>query len=103
MSPPLIHQFAKNDGHLLITDLHRGFCSSWPCLSVRVQKGPLSQHEKYCKALVLTSELASVASGASQFHFDRQLNLIQELIDHWKCGEEVGLVDLNEAECKCQS
>ena len=79
-------------------------CSSRASLSViesSTEKRPLSQHEKYRKAVLLTSELASVASGASQFHFVQRLNLIQELIDHWKCGKEVGLLDLNEGECKC--
>ena len=55
----------------------------------------LSQHEKYRKALLLTSELASVASVASHIHFERRLKLIRELIDCWKCGEEVGLTDID--------
>lgn len=55
----------------------------------------LSQHEKYRKALLLTSELASVASAASHIHFKRRLKLIQELIDFWKCGEEVGLTEID--------
>ena len=58
-------------------------------------KRKLSQHEKYRKALLLTSELASVASGASHIHFHRRMKLLKELIEHWKCGEEVGLVDLD--------
>lgn len=73
--------------------------SSQPSLSViesAKQKRKLSQHEKYRKALLLTSELASVASGASHIHFHRRLKLLRDLIDHWKDGEEVGLVDLDE-------
>lgn len=88
--------------------------SSQPSLSVMEsakQKRKLSQHEKYRKALLLTSELASVASGASHIHFHRRIKLLQELIDHWKGGREVGLVDLNEGEytsscsdiCICES
>ena len=55
----------------------------------------LSQHEKYRRALLLTSELASVASAASYIHFKRRLKLIQERIDYWKCGEEVGLTEID--------
>ena len=56
----------------------------------------LSQHEKFRKALVLTSELASVASEASHVHFQRQLNLLQDLITHWKCGDEVAIMEVEE-------
>lgn len=37
----------------------------------------LSQHEKYRKALVFTSELASVASEASHVHFKRRLDVLE--------------------------
>ena len=37
-----------------------------------------------------------MASGASHVHFHRRLMLIEELIEHWKSGEEVGLVGLDE-------
>lgn len=76
--------------------------SSQPLLAVAQSSSKrnrkLSQHDKYRKALLLTSELASVASGASHIHFHRRLKLLKDLIDHsdWKCGEEVGLVDLDE-------
>ena len=56
----------------------------------------LSQHEKYRKAVVLTSELASVASVASSIHFQRRIKLLKKLIDHWKNGEEVSLVEVGE-------
>ena len=62
-------------------------------------KGPrkYSQHEKYRKALVVASELASVASCASHVHFDRRMKLLRELIDYWKCNEEVGIVKIDQA------
>ena len=50
---------------------------------------PLSQHEKYRKALLLSSELASVASAASNVHFERRIELLSRLTDHWRRGEEV--------------
>ena len=56
----------------------------------------LSQHEKYRKAIGLTSELASVASGVSSFHFWRRIKLLQQLTIHWKNGEEVSLVEIGE-------
>ena len=64
----------------------------------------LSQHEKYRKVVVLTSELASVASVASSAHFQRRIRLLKKLIDHWKNGEEVSLVEVGEGNPqKCYS
>ena len=54
-----------------------------------------SQHQKYRKAAVLTSELASIASEASGVHFNRRIKILKELIAHWKCGEEVGLAEVD--------
>ena len=51
----------------------------------------LSKHEKYRKATLITSELASVASTASNFHFHRRMKLLKKLIGYWKLGEEVSL------------
>ena len=49
--------------------------SSSSSLAITVSKSKdvrkLSQHEKYRKAVVLTSELASVASVTSSVHFQR--------------------------------
>lgn len=56
----------------------------------------MSQHEKFRKAVVLTSELASVVSVASNVHFQRRMKLLKDLIKHWKCGEEVDLVEVDE-------
>lgn len=50
---------------------------------------PLSQHEKYRKGLLLSSELASAASAASNVHFERRIELLSRLTDHWRRGEEV--------------
>ncbi|XP_065886150.1 zinc finger SWIM domain-containing protein 3-like isoform X3 [Dysidea avara] len=55
----------------------------------------LSQHEKYRKAVVISSELASVASVAFHIHFKRRLKLLRDLTDYWKRGEEVGLIEIN--------
>ena len=74
--------------------------SSSSSLAITVSKlkdvRKLSQHKKYHKAVVLTSELASVASVASSVHFQRRINLLKKLIDHWKNGEEVSLVEVGE-------
>ena len=74
--------------------------SSSSSLAITVSKSKdvrkLSQHEKYRKAVVLTSELASVASVASSVHFQRRIKLLKKLIDHWKNGEEVSLVEVGE-------
>ena len=43
---------------------------------------PLSQHEKYRKALLLSSELASVASAASNVHFEHRIELLSRFTDH---------------------
>ena len=56
----------------------------------------LSQHEKFRKATILTSELASVASEASHVHFQRRLDLLKDLIGHWKSGDEVAIVEVEE-------
>lgn len=56
----------------------------------------LSQHEKFRKASVQASELASVASLASNIHFQRRIALLKDLAERWKNGTEVALVDLDE-------
>ena len=56
----------------------------------------LSQHEKFRKAILLTSELASVVSMASSIHFRRRMKLLQDLTNHRKCGEEVGLKEIDD-------
>ena len=35
----------------------------------------------------MTSELASVASEASNVHFDRRIALLKDLIAYWRNGE----------------
>ena len=55
-----------------------------------------SQHEKFRKAVVLTSELASVVSTASNVHFHRRMKLLKDLTDYWKRGEEVGLMEIDD-------
>ena len=65
--------------------------------STKKHRRALSQHQKFRKASILTSELASVANCASRAHFDRRLRLIKNLILYWKNGEEVGLTELTES------
>ena len=50
---------------------------------------------QHCKTSLLISELASVASGASHVHFDRQLQVLKDLIVHWKSKQEVTLVKVD--------
>ena len=56
----------------------------------------LSQHEKFHKAHLLTSELASVASEKSRVHFQQQLEVLEDFITHWKAGNEVTITDVDE-------
>ena len=56
----------------------------------------LSQHEKFQKANILTTEIASVVSEASHLHFYQQLDLLKELIDGWENGEEMALCSVDE-------
>lgn len=58
----------------------------------------LSQHQKYRKAVVHTSELASVMSESSGVHFDRRIDLIKDLLQYWKNGE-VALAELDYGKC----
>lgn len=54
----------------------------------------LSQHQKFRKASIITSELASVTSEASNIHFQRRIELLEDLIAHWKSGDEVAIVEV---------
>ena len=56
----------------------------------------LSQQEKFRKANILTTELAAVVSEASRHHFYRRLELLKELIDGWKNGDEMALSMVDE-------
>ena len=49
---------------------------------------------KYRKASLLTSELAAVVSSASEVHFERRMELVQQLPDLLKEGKEVHINDL---------
>ena len=55
----------------------------------------LTQHEKFRKASILTTQLATVVSEASHVHFYRRLDLLKDLIDSWKSGNEVTLADID--------
>jgi len=56
----------------------------------------LSQHEKFRKASICVTELASVASEASHVHFYRKIELMEKLCEYWKLGKEVSLTLLDE-------
>ena len=56
----------------------------------------LSQHQKFRQASIVRDELASVASVASSIHFKRQMKLLKDLVDYWKNGEEVALVEVDD-------
>ena len=62
------------------------------------KKRKLTQHEKFRKANMLSTELATVISEASHTHFYRRLKLLKDLIDSWKSGTEVALADVDEGE-----
>ncbi len=73
--------------------------SSQPLLATTASKKhrrKLSQHDKYRRALMLASELASVASEASNTHFERRLEVLRDLTGHWKNGDEVAIVEVDE-------
>ena len=58
----------------------------------------LTQHQKFHEASIVTLELASIASVASNVHYARRIDLLKELIDFWKNGQEVGLVEIDPSE-----
>ena len=64
----------------------------------KIKKPPrrLSQHEKFKKANVCTTELAAVISEASHVNFHHRLEIVQNLCEYWKSGKEVGLKLINE-------
>lgn len=80
----------------------RIFFSAAPTPSVSLsliksdKKRNLTQHEKFRKASLLTSELASVMSESSRIHFNRKVDLVKDLIDYWKAGEEVALTPVED-------
>ena len=58
----------------------------------------LTQHQKFHEASIITSQLASVASVASNVYYVRRIDSMKELIDFWKNGQEVGLVEMDPSE-----
>lgn len=52
--------------------------------------------KKYRKATYLTSELESIVSESSGIHFDHKMKFLKELIDLWKCGQEVAITEVDE-------
>lgn len=57
-------------------------------------KMKLTHAQKFRKASLITSELAAVASYASQTHFTRRMELLQKLLAFWKDGKEVSLIPM---------
>lgn len=54
----------------------------------------MTQHEKFRKASLIASQLASVTSEASNVHFERRIEVLKDLIDYWKEGIEVSVVEV---------
>jgi len=50
----------------------------------------LSQHQKFREASLITTDLASLASVASNIHYERRIELLKELAQFWKNGQIVG-------------
>ena len=71
--------------------------------SSKEHRRKLSQHQKFRKASIVTAELASITSGASNVHFERCIKVLKELVSCWKDGEEVALVEVNPSKLWCGS
>ena len=57
----------------------------------------LSQHQKFRESSLITTELASLASMASNIHYERRLELLKELAEFWKNGRMVGLTEISQS------
>ncbi len=44
----------------------------------------------------MTSELASVLSEASNVHFSHRMMVVGDLIEYWKNGEEVAIIEVDD-------
>ena len=91
-----------NGGLQIITSLPKrlySHSSSSPSLSTSIHIQPavskLSQHQKFLKAAVVTSQLATVVSEACGARFTQRMGLLKELMDFWKNGDEVALVEID--------
>ena len=77
----------------------RLFCNS-PSQSVIVISSSkehthkLTQHEKFRKASIVCLQVASVASVSSKIHFQRRMELLNDLLDFRKNGTEVSFVEI---------
>ena len=80
----------------LFTSHNSSTQSSLVTTASKQHRRKLSQHEKFRKASILTSELASVASEASYVHFDRLIALLKDLITYWRNGDEVTLMEVED-------
>ena len=73
--------------------------SSQPAVQVmtysKQHRKKLSQHQKFRKASILTTELALVASEASNVHFERCIDTLQQLLAFWKNGDVVALTKVD--------
>ena len=63
--------------------------------SSKEHRQKLSQHQKFRKASIITSQLASVASAVSIRYFERRIKLLNDLLASWRDGTEVALLDLD--------
>ena len=79
----------------LFTSYNSSTQSSLVTTASKQHRRKLSQHEKFRKASIVTSELASVASEASNVHFDRRITLLKDLIAYWRNGDEMTLMEVD--------
>ena len=56
----------------------------------------LSQHQKFRKANILARKLATLASEVARYHFDRRIEILENLVKVWKDGKEAAIVELTE-------
>ena len=57
----------------------------------------LSQHQKFCESSLITTELASLASMASNIHYERSFELLKELAEFWKNWRMIGLTEISQS------
>ena len=57
----------------------------------------LSQHQKFCESSLITTELASLTSMASNIHYERRLELLKKLAEFWKNGQMFGLTEISQS------
>jgi len=89
-------QFMIKDGQWIIIKEQIEFSSSVTIAEIDIKlQRRLSQQEKFRKASIYVTELASVASESSHVHFYCKVELMGKLCEYWKSGKEDGLTLLD--------